>query len=152
MSAEMFHDLHLCAHSCLCGLMGVHLAKDRKIASSVAMNGIVPDESHRKWLKQLIHLAIAVGKRIEMDADFVEQRQVEIGQRRGLGELDVTPAFHSACRAAGDEDRQVRVVMHIGIADAAAVKIERMIQQCAVRLPAWPSTFARNSANSDTWN
>ncbi len=33
----------------------------------------------RKRLKQLIHLAFAVGKRIEMDADFVEQRKVEIG-------------------------------------------------------------------------
>src|SRR4029077_2103214 len=87
---------------------------------------------NRKRLKQLIHLSTAVGKRVEVDADFVEQRQVEIGQRCRLGELDVAPAFHSARRATGDKDRQVRMVMYVGIADAAAVKIERMIEQCAI--------------------
>jgi len=36
-------------------------------------------ELNPQRLKQLIHLAFAIGKRVEMDADFVEQRQVEIG-------------------------------------------------------------------------
>ena len=56
-------------------------------------------ESNRHWLKQLIQLAIAIRKRVEVDADFVEQRQVEIGERLGLVIPDVTPALHSARRA-----------------------------------------------------
>ena len=88
--------------------------------------------SNRQRLKQPIHLAFAVGKRVEVDAGFVEQRQVEIGERGRFGELDVTPASHSAGRATGDQDRQVRMVMDVGIADAAAVEIERMVEQGAV--------------------
>ena len=38
-------------------------------------------DSNPQRLKQLIHLAVAVGERVEVDAGFVEQRQVEIGQR-----------------------------------------------------------------------
>src|SRR4030095_15862775 len=89
-------------------------------------------ELNRQRLKQLIHFAIAIGERVEMDADLVEQRQVEIGQGGRLGVFDVTPAFQSAGGATGDKDRQVCVVMHVGIANAAAVEVERMVEQCAV--------------------
>ena len=87
---------------------------------------------HRQRLKQLIHLAPAVGERVEPDAHLVEQRQVQVGQRRRLGEADVAAASHSARGAAGDEDRQVVVVVQVGVAHAAAVQEERMVQQRAV--------------------
>src|SRR5213078_4162061 len=89
-------------------------------------------ESDRKRLEQFVNSAVAVGKRVEVDADFVEERQVEVGERSRLVILDVTPALHPACRAADDKDRQVRVVMDVGIADAAAVKVKRLVQQRAV--------------------
>jgi hypothetical protein len=57
---------------------------------------------------------------------------MEICQRHGLVIFDVTIAFHSARCATGDQNRQVRVVMDIGIADAAAVKIKRVVEQRAV--------------------
>ena len=67
-----------------------------------------------------------------MDADFVEQRQVEIGQRNRLRVCEVTVAFHSGRRAASDDDRQVRMVVNVRIADPAPVKNERMVEQRAV--------------------
>src|SRR3989442_1056176 len=53
-------------------------------------------------LKQLIHLAIAVRELVEVDAGFVEQRQVKIRQRRRLCVFDVAVAFHSRRGAADD--------------------------------------------------
>src|SRR5947207_492648 len=85
--------------------------------------------SNGQRLKQLVHLARAVRELIEVDAHFVQQRQVQIRQRGRLAVFDVTPAFHSRCGPASDQDRQVRVVMHVGIADAAAVKIQTMTEQ-----------------------
>src|SRR5262245_3095260 len=76
---------------------------------------------HRQRLKQLVYLAVAVGKRVEPDADFVEQGQVEIGERFGFVVFDVAVAFHAEGGAAGDEDRQVCVVVDVRIADATAV-------------------------------
>jgi hypothetical protein len=73
------------------------------------------EELNAHRLKQPIHLAIAIGKRVEMDADFVEQCQVEVGQGLGFVILDVTSPFHSARRATGDQDWQVRVIMDVGI-------------------------------------
>ena len=64
----------------------------------------------------------------------VEQRQVQVGQRRRLGVPDVPAAAHSAGRAAGDDDRQVHVIVDVGIAHAAAVQIKRMVEQRAVAL------------------
>src|SRR6058998_316243 len=89
-------------------------------------------KSDRKRLEQVVYLAVAVGKRIEVHADFVEQRQVKVRQRPGFVVLDVTSAFHSGCGATGDKDRQIRVVMDVRIADAAAVEIKRMIEERAV--------------------
>src|SRR2546429_7558487 len=71
--------------------------------------------SHRKWRGQFVNLSLAIGKRIEMCTHFVEQRQVQIGQWRGLLKLDVTSAFHAACRAARDQNREILVVMHVGV-------------------------------------
>src|SRR4029079_8292148 len=43
--------------------------------------------------QQLVDLALAVGERVETDANLVEQRQVQVGQRRRLGVLDVPSAL-----------------------------------------------------------
>ena len=67
-----------------------------------------------------------------MDAHFVEQRQVEIGQRRRFGVFEVAPAFYPGGRTASDKDWQIRMVVHVGVANAAAIKIKRMVEQRAV--------------------
>ena len=80
-------------------------------------------QSNGKRLKQPIDLALAVGEGIEVDADFVEHCQVEVGERDCLVILDVTPAFHSTRRTAGDQNWQVGVVMNVRIPHAAAVEV-----------------------------
>ena len=82
-----------------------------------------------KRTTQLLDLALAVGEGVETDADFFEQREVEIGQRRGFGIFDVTAALDPAGAAAGDDNRQIDVVVHVRIAHAAAVQNQRVIQQ-----------------------
>src|SRR5262245_27323733 len=61
-------------------------------------------ESERQ---QLIDLALAVGERVEVHADLVQQRQVEVRERRRLRVLDMARAFDPPRAAAGDENRQV---------------------------------------------
>src|SRR5262245_58088257 len=84
--------------------------------------------------QQLIDFASAVGEGVHVDTDFFEQREMEICQRPRLGVLDVTGAFDRARTAAGDKDRQVHVIVHVGIAHSAAVQIDGMVQQAAVAL------------------
>src|SRR6266516_1867257 len=86
----------------------------------------------RKRLEQLLDLALAVCESVEMHPCHIEQRQVKIGQRRRFRILDVTPSLDPACSAAGDKDRQVYVVMLVGIAHAAAIQVGRMVQQGTV--------------------
>ena len=52
----------------------------------------------------------------------------------GFSIADVPAAPHLAGRTAGDEDRQVRVIMKVGIAHPAAVEVERVVQERAVPL------------------
>src|ERR1017187_10389880 len=89
---------------------------------------------HRERFEQLIDLAAAVGEGVEADSHLFEQREVEVGERRRLLLADVAPAPHLAGRAAGDEDRQVRMVVEVGVAHAAAVEVERMVQERAISL------------------
>src|SRR5437763_13492845 len=86
------------------------------------------------WTEQRVDLASAVGERIETNADSVEQGQVQIRERRRLDVLDVAAAANLPGSAAGDDNRQVYVVVNVGITHAAAVQIQRMVEQCAVAI------------------
>ena len=73
-------------------------------------------------------------KRVQMHAHLVEQRQVEIRQRRRILESDVPAALEARASPAGHHDRQVRVIVDVGIAHAAAQQIERVVEQRAVAI------------------
>src|SRR5438876_8117891 len=74
-----------------------HFSPSTGSKRSVAMNkGLTASQglvsaciisSDRKRFEQFVNFAVAVGERVEVDADFVEQRQVEIGQRCRLIKL-----------------------------------------------------------------
>src|SRR5881394_1135597 len=85
--------------------------------------------SHGKRFKQIVHLPFAIAECVEAHADFVEEREVKVGQRRGLRELEVSSAFHPAGGASSHEDGEVGMVVDVRVAHAAAVKVERVIQQ-----------------------
>ena len=80
----------------------------------------------------MVDFAIAVSEGVETDADFFEECQVKVGERRGLGVLNVAASFELARRAAGDQDRQVDMVVDVGVAHAAAIEQEHMVEQRAV--------------------
>ena len=57
---------------------------------------------------------------------------MQIGHGCRLTESKVATSLHVAGSTAGDKDRQIQVVMDIGISHAATVQQQRMIQQRAV--------------------
>src|SRR5262245_14393486 len=61
-------------------------AKDTKDAEATT-----PSEPSQR--QKLVDLALAVGELVETHADLVEQRQMQVGQRRRLRVLDVSSAL-----------------------------------------------------------
>src|SRR5690606_34580132 len=84
--------------------------------------------------RELFDATGAVGERIERYADFVEQGEVKIGQRHRLVVLDVLAALKASTRAAGDNDGQIDVIVHVGVAHTAAAKQSRVVEQSAFAL------------------
>ena len=69
-----------------------------------------------------------------MNANAIEQREVQVGQRRSLLVPDVPAALQAGCGAACDQDRKVFVIVKAGIAHAAAVQVDRVIEERAVAI------------------
>src|SRR5262249_33817349 len=61
--------------------------------------------------QHLVDLALPVGKLVEPHPDLLEHRQVQVRQRRRLRVLDMTSTLDPARATAGDDDRQVDVIM-----------------------------------------
>ena len=62
------------------------------------------------------HLARAVDELLQLDADLVEQGEVEIGERCLLRVFDVPRAAQPAGAASGRDNRQVGVVVDVQVA------------------------------------
>src|SRR2546425_12891511 len=74
-----------------------------------------------------------------MNANAIEKREVEVGQRRPrLLVPDVAAALQAGRSAAGNQDRKVLVTVQAGIAHAAAVQIDRVIEERAVTVGSRP--------------
>src|SRR6186713_2397742 len=76
----------------------------------------------------------AVHEAVQMHADFVEQRQMEIRQRCRVLVSDVATALEPRASSTRDHDRQIRVIVNVGIPHAAAEQIERVIEQRAIAI------------------
>ena len=63
----------------------------------------------------------------------------------------MTPAPHVSGGPAGNDDRQIHMVMNIWISHAAAVQVKHVVQQRAIAFRRGLE-FLKNSANSETWN
>src|ERR1051325_5905518 len=66
-----------------------------------------------------------------MNTEPIEQGEVEVRQVRGLFVPDVPAALQAGCSAACDEDRKVFVIVKAGITHAAAVQVNRVIEERA---------------------
>ena len=88
--------------------------------------------SNAQRFEQRVHLAVAVAELVEADAYLIEQCEMKVGQRRGFVETDVPSALHAAGSAPGHDDREVRVVVHVRVAHAAAVEVQRVVEERSV--------------------
>ena len=57
---------------------------------------------------------------------------MEIGKRCGFIKTNVSSTPHLSCGTSGDDGGQVHVIVNIGVADAGAVKVKRMVEERAV--------------------
>jgi hypothetical protein len=76
----------------------------------------------------------AVAKRIQMNADTIEQREMKVRQRRSFLVSDVSPTPQTGSRTACNDDRKVIVIVKAGITHAAAVHVNRMIKKRTVAI------------------
>ena len=85
-------------------------------------------------LEEVFDFSGAVHERIQMNAHAIEQREVEVGQVRSLLVPDMPAALQAGCGAACDQDRKVFVIVKAGITHAAAVQVDRVIEERAVTI------------------
>ena len=74
-------------------------------------------------------LTRAVAERVLMYAHAIEHRQIEIGQGRILGELQMAAGFQAAAAFSRQQNRQLVVVVAIAVADGRAVQNHRIVEQ-----------------------
>jgi hypothetical protein len=79
-------------------------------------------------VEEVFDFAGAVDEGVEVDADAVEQGEMEIGEVGGFFVAEVAAAFEPAGGAAGDEDGKVFVVVEAGVAHAAAVEVDGVVE------------------------
>src|ERR671924_261578 len=78
----------------------------------------------RDRLEQVFDLAVAVPELVQPDPDPIEQREMEVGERRAGLVLDMTATLHSARRSTRDQNRQVVMVVDAGVAQSASVQVD----------------------------
>src|SRR5262245_29944501 len=100
------------------------VAADSSNAAACRVERIIVSPRSAKALQsqQLVDFSLAVRELVQPYANLVEQREVQVREWRWFGVLDVPPALHLSGAAAGDDDRQVDVIVNVRIAHAAAVE------------------------------
>ena len=83
-------------------------------------------------IEEVFDLSRAVHERIQVNANAIEQREMEVGQRRSLVVPDMPAASQAGCGAARDQDWKVFVIVKAGVTHAAAVQVDRVIEERAV--------------------
>src|SRR5688572_21736232 len=84
--------------------------------------------------EQFSEFSGAVAELVDRHADFVEQRDVQIGERSPFGIHDVPPALETAGAATDDDRRQWAVGMTIAVAESGAVQNDGVVEQRPVRI------------------
>lgn len=101
---------------------------------AVMMSPTNMERSQAHRLEYFARPTRAVGEAVQVHADVIQQRQVQVGQRRSLVVLDMPPTLDLSGSAAGNSDRQVGVVVYIRVAHAAPQQIGRVVEQRAVSI------------------
>src|SRR5262245_61135474 len=93
-----------------------------------------PASGSRRWVRmsgeELVHATVAVAERFHAAAVLVGNRQPQVADRRPFLHLDVAMPFAHAAADSNDWQRIARV--RVGIAHAAAVEDQRVIEDGAI--------------------
>src|SRR5713101_8713363 len=73
-----------------------------------------------------------VAELLDRNAQLLEDRHVQIRERRPLGMPHVAPAPETGGLAADERDRQVVVEVRVAVADAGAVQQQRVVEHLPV--------------------
>src|SRR5204863_4895501 len=76
-------------------------------------------------------LAGAIPEALRLEARLVQQREVQIGNRRAFGQLDLPSPLERAGAAANQDVRQRIIAVHIAVGHVGAVEQHGVIQQRA---------------------
>src|SRR5215813_13970615 len=69
-----------------------------------------------------------------MDSRVIQQREMEIGQRRALFVLNVPPTLHAERSATRDQNGKVLMVVQTRVAHPAAVQVDGVVEQRSVSI------------------
>src|SRR4051812_24655153 len=83
-------------------------------------------------VRNMLHLTGAVADLLHRHPQLVEQRQLQIGERRVFGTADVTTALELTAATAGQQDRQVGMQMLVAIADSGSIQHNHVIEERAI--------------------
>ena len=75
-----------------------------------------------------------IGRTVGWIAHAIEQCEMEICQIRGLGEADMTAPFQAGLRPTRHQQGQVLVIVNARVAHAAAVDVNRMIEERSIAI------------------
>src|SRR5262249_6328220 len=85
-------------------------------------------------IKEVFDFSGAVHERIQMNANAIEQREVNIGQRCSLLIANMPTAFQPGSGAASHQDRKIVMIVKAGITHTATVQVDRVIEQRAITI------------------
>src|SRR5262249_50318326 len=88
-------------------------------------------------IEEAFDFSCAVHERIQMNANTIEQREVKVSQGHSLLVPDMPAALEAASRASCapcDEPRKVVVIVQARITHAAAVHVDRVIEERPVTI------------------
>src|SRR5262245_37796787 len=80
-------------------------------------------------LEQVFDFSSAVHERIQMDANAIEQCEVNVGQRCSFLVSNVPAALQAGSSSTCYKDRKVVVIVKAGITHTAAVHVHRVIEK-----------------------
>src|SRR5579884_1381510 len=135
---------HLATRLCLATALrlAIHAAGEGERSSWVnplpvgkgAGGEVKKGQGTRGRLEQLLQTACAVADGLGMNAHTVEQGEEQVRHRGSVRVVQMTPRFDRARALAGQQDRQVVMVVAVAIADARAVDDHRIIEQRTLAL------------------
>src|SRR5262245_47078771 len=88
----------------------------------------------RDRIEEIFDLALAVSKLVQPDPDSIEEREMEVCQRRAGLVPDVMAALHPARRSTRDQNGQIVVVVDAGVTQSASVQVDGVVEQRPVAL------------------